>query len=401
MHDPDEPAPGRHGALMVAGGYAFFASLWILYSDMALQSLFGDPSQIVRASVIKGWLFVAVTTVLLYVMTQRLLGRLTGALRREREAEAARRRTHQLLDAIAENSPDAIFAKDTSGRYVLFNPAAARIVGRTPEAMIGLDDRAIFPAAQAQAIIDADRRVMQSAAVEQQEETLDTTQGRRYFLTTKSVLRDADGRVSGVFGISHDITRRRLEEQTLRDSEQRWIMALDSAGHGVWDWDIATDTVYFSPRWKSMLGYAEDDVGNTLEDWSGRVHPDDLPACQAALKRHFRGESEAYVSEHRMRCKDGSYRWILDRGQVQLRDESGKPLRVVGTHTDIAETKATAEALRQSYDELQRFNRAAVGRELRMIELKQQVNALSQALGRPPPFPLDFLEKVVDSADPA
>jgi diguanylate cyclase (GGDEF)-like protein/PAS domain S-box-containing protein len=121
--------------------------------------------------------------------------------------------------------------------------------------------------------------------------------------------------------------------------ESRWRFALEGAGDGLWDWDATTNRVYFSHQWKAMLGYEDHEIGNTLEEWDSRVHPYDQAQCHADLEQHLNGTTPVYRNEHRMRCKDGSYKWILDRGQVIEWSEDGKPLRVIGTHTDISDRK--------------------------------------------------------------
>jgi PAS domain S-box-containing protein len=141
--------------------------------------------------------------------------------------------------------------------------------------------------------------------------------------------------------------RKKRDEHALKESERRWILALDAAGHGVWDWNPVTDRVFFSARWKSMLGNSIDEVSDQLDEWVKRVHPDDLPAAQAALRAHLLGRAPAYRSEHRMRCKDGSWKWILDQGMAVERDASGAALRVIGTHTDISASRANIEELRK------------------------------------------------------
>ncbi len=94
---------------------------------------------------------------------------------------------------------------------------------------------------------------------------------------------DGSGAPLRLTGMVSDITERKRAEEALRESEQRWIMALESAGHGVWDWNAATDKVYFSPAWKAMLGHGEDEIGNELSEWSSRVHRDDIDTCLADL----------------------------------------------------------------------------------------------------------------------
>ncbi len=125
----------------------------------------------------------------------------------------------------------------------------------------------------------------------------------------------------------------------LEESEERWQFALDGSRDGVWDWNPISNKVYFSNNWKEMLGYSENEISNTLEEWDKRVHPDDKRQCYLDLNRHLNGETPFYENEHRLLCKDGSYKWILDRGKVMSWSEENKALRVIGTHTDISERK--------------------------------------------------------------
>ena len=143
-------------------------------------------------------------------------------------------------------------------------------------------------------------------------------------------------------------------ENALEESEFRWKFAIEGTGDGLWDWNIQNNTVYFSKTWKSMLGYSEDDISNNLNEWQRLVHPDDLPETMIAVKKHLDGKTPAYISEHRLLCKNGSYKWILDRGLVVSRDEQGKPLRAIGTHTDVTDRKRMEEIIRQQalYDPL-------------------------------------------------
>lgn len=131
----------------------------------------------------------------------------------------------------------------------------------------------------------------------------------------------------------------------LADNEERWRLALEAAGDGVWDWNAKTGRVMFSPGWKRMLGYAAHEIGDDLDEWKKRVHPDDLTRTLQDVQDHFERRTPIYFNEHRMRCKDGSWKWILDRGMVMERDRDGAPLRVVGTHTDISVRKRLEEKL--------------------------------------------------------
>lgn len=152
-----------------------------------------------------------------------------------------------------------------------------------------------------------------------------------------------NGRFSGVVEFVRDITERKCTEDALKEAEARWKFALEGAGDGVWDWNAQTNRVYFSSQWKKMLGFKEDEIGESLSEWSELLHPEDKERCHIDLQDHLDGKTPYYRNEHRIRCKDGMYKWILDRGKVVERTEDGKPLRVIGTHADITERKTMEE----------------------------------------------------------
>ncbi len=168
--------------------------------------------------------------------------------------------------------------------------------------------------------------------------------------------------------------QRQRAETALHESEERWQFALVGSRDGVWDWNPATDEIFFSIRRKEMLGYADDELPNSLDEWDKRVHPDDKERCYADLERHLNGETPFYENEHRLKCKDGTYKWILDRGMILSRTEEGKPLRFIGTHTDVTERKQAEEALNRSEANLAEAQRVA---HIGSWELKLADNELS------------------------
>ncbi len=125
----------------------------------------------------------------------------------------------------------------------------------------------------------------------------------------------------------------------LKNSEELWKFALEGAGDGVWDWDISNDKAHFSDRYKEMLGFTDEEVDNNVKEWNNRVHPDDAASLEQAVSDYLSGKTEKYIHEHRVICKDRSIKWVLSRGMIVKRDKHGKPLRMIGTHTDITARK--------------------------------------------------------------
>ncbi|UOA07667.1 bifunctional diguanylate cyclase/phosphodiesterase [Methylobacter sp. S3L5C] len=148
-------------------------------------------------------------------------------------------------------------------------------------------------------------------------------------------------------GVVRDITKRKQSENALRESEFRWKFAIEGSGDGVWDWNIQTDEAKYSKRWKEMLGYTEDDILPTNDEWITRIHPDDRLTVAETMQAYLSRKTDVYVVEYRLRCKDNSYKWILGRGMIVSYDADGKPLRMIGTHTDITERKQMEKQVRQ------------------------------------------------------
>ena len=156
----------------------------------------------------------------------------------------------------------------------------------------------------------------------------------------------------------HDLTERHKAEEALRKSEERYALVIRAAEEGIWDWDPISNEVYYSPRYKKMLGYEADEFPHRFEEWSIRVHPDDL---KETVSNHvgpcLSGEKEMFENEFRMRHKDGSWRWILSRGAT-VKDENGKVIRFAGTHNDITERKRMEQDLIEAKEIAEEATRA-------------------------------------------
>ncbi|MBI1816510.1 MAG: PAS domain S-box protein [Deltaproteobacteria bacterium] len=159
-----------------------------------------------------------------------------------------------------------------------------------------------------------------------------------------------NGRATALRGIMVDISRRKETEAALRESQERLQLAVDGSNTGLWDFDVRTGCSHYSPAWKRMLGYREDEITGSLREWNALVHPDDRERLATVFQQHLdtaAAPTVPYEIELRLRHKDGSYRWMLSRAKVLL-DEAGRPYRMLGAHVDITERKHAEQALRES-----------------------------------------------------
>jgi PAS domain S-box-containing protein len=151
--------------------------------------------------------------------------------------------------------------------------------------------------------------------------------------------------------VMRDITERKQSEQRLRESEERLALAMAGGLEGVWDWNLETDAVVYSSRWKQMLGYADDEIEPHLSAWERLVHPDDRSRADAAYEL-ARGTRATYEAEFRLRHKEGHYVHVLSRGFPVRREPGGPVVRIVGTHLDLTEQKRAEAALRENEERL-------------------------------------------------
>ena len=174
--------------------------------------------------------------------------------------------------------------------------------------------------------------------------------------------------------IVRDLTTRRQAEARLRESETRLRLSVSASNIGLWDWDLQSNTVYFSPEWKNQIGYRDDEITGDFGEWQSRIHPDDLESMQHEIQAFIDGKKSGHEVEFRFRHKDGSYRWIYTSADL-LRDADGRPLRMLGCHIDITERKKAEDEilkLNRFYRTLSETNQAIV-RATEVDSLLQEV----------------------------
>lgn len=264
------------------------------------------------------------------------------------KVEADRKRLNELLDATQTIARVGGWERDFVNGSVFWTDGVYRILDLKPGEFTpgGLETTRRFFTPEAQ---EKTRPVLPrdpEATVTHHDLELEmlTSKGRPIWVRFKGSTTWDQGKPVKRTSVLQDITERKAADAALRASEERWKLALESTGDGVWDWHIQTGEEFLSPGLLRMLGYEPDDMASVSSELDQRTHPDDVEPMAQARKDHFEGRTPTYQGERRIRCKDGSWKWVLSRGMVISRDAFGAPLRMIGTYTDISQRKA-AEAL--------------------------------------------------------
>ncbi len=265
------------------------------------------------------------------------------------QAEASLEQERYLLHTLMTHLPDAIYFKDTEGRFVRISRGLAERLGLDdPEQARWKRDRDFFEPEYAELAEQDEQEMMRSGQpmVGKIEHPRWPVGTEAWVLTTKAPLYDRAGKLLGTFGISHDITAQKHAELKLAAVTERFELAVRGSTDGLWDWDVQTNRVYYSPRFKELIGYEDDEMENVFEEWRSKLHPDDMEPTLAAIDAHL-NHREPYDVEYRLWTKTGELRWFRARGQA-LWNESGEATRMAGSITDITDRKEAAEALRAS-----------------------------------------------------
>ena len=247
------------------------------------------------------------------------------------------------FEKAVENMQIGVTITDMANTILYTNPAEAKMHGYSVDELVGVNAGVFSPSQRPRQLVSSDELALMTSW--RRETTNARKDGSVFSVHLMSdVVRNSDGEAIGFVSTCEDITKRKQAEAALRDSEERYALAAAGANDGLWDWDLKTNRVFYSPRWKSMLGYQEGNIGSSPDEWFKRVHPEDRDRVRSEIDTHLRALTPHLESEHRVQHRDGSYRWILCRG-LAVRDDGGKPHRIAGSHADFTARKRAEEQL--------------------------------------------------------
>ena len=268
-----------------------------------------------------------------------------------KEREKRLEQTTARLEALFENSPDMIDIHTTDGTIIDVNQQFCEAFDQPKDELVG------------QKVWDIDQEIEPEELQEMWDrmdvgdrtklETEFQNKGGRRFPVEVHLTRLPVDDGNRFMVISRDITDRKQRMQEIQTLKKRLELAVEGANLGVWDWDMTTDEVQFNGQWAEMLGYTLEELKPDLSAWESRVHPDDIAEVEAALDAHIQQETDYYDTEHRMRTADGEWKWIRDLGKIVERDADGEPIRAVGIHLDIEESKQYQRELEEKTEELE------------------------------------------------
>ncbi len=253
----------------------------------------------------------------------------------------------EFLQGILDTVVDGIITIDQLGLIRDFNPSAAIIFGYQPSEVVGKTITMLMPEPYRSEHNDYIRRYLETgtgSVVGQRREMVGLRKDGTIFPIEIAISELKVGDQRHFTGVVRDITERKESERALRASEERYALAARGANDGLWDWNLENNTIYFSPRFKAMLGYRNDEIGDSPEEWMNRIHRDDVDQFCDDVDAHLSGRTMTFQSEYRIRRKSGEILRMLARG-VAVRNEDGTPYRMAGSQSDITDRKRAEERL--------------------------------------------------------
>ncbi|MEW6494585.1 MAG: GAF domain-containing protein [Cyanobacteriota bacterium] len=263
------------------------------------------------------------------------------------EIKASQEFLNHILDVI----PDPVFVKDEQHRWIAFNQAFCQFIGYSKEQLLGKSDYDLFPPEEAKVFWQKDDLVFSTGVENDNEEHITDSQGNIHILSTKKAVFQDVGGNQFLVGTISDITARQLTEQELKIAKERLDLVTHASQDGFWEWNLLTGEIYYSPRWKEMLGYLECELPNDLISWEKVIFAEDRIAALKPMEDYKGGTASRFQVTQRFHHKNGSTVYMLSRA-IHLKDADGRVIRMIGVHTDITELVNAQEALRYSEERM-------------------------------------------------
>jgi PAS domain S-box-containing protein len=350
---PKPRKPGGQSALLIALAYAACGFLWILLSDRAAELIIDNQRTLGIVQTYKGWFFILGTALALYFFVRRQLSRTHDA------AVTAEKQIEKVM-ALMRALPLAVQGYDEERRVVLWNPASEQLYGFREDEAMGrhLEDLIIPPAMRPFVIEAVQGWIERDEAIPPAELTLLRKNGAPVEVYSSHLMSSQTDGSRIMFCLDINLSELKRAERELKEKERVLRLTLEATNDGIWDYRLDTEEFRCSSRWATMLGRRREDISPKGCQCMLMMHPEDRAGTGAALEKYLAGHGESYSAEFRLPHADGDWRWIYSRGRIVERDGEGRPLRLIGAHTDITELKQTQQRYLEAKEQAENASRA-------------------------------------------
>jgi two-component system, sensor histidine kinase and response regulator len=280
-------------------------------------------------------------------------GRIEGVVLVFRDVtnEYSKREELRRISKAFDAASDAIGISDSNGKHFYQNPAMTDMFGYSTKELYEIGPQILYSDSDvADTVFE---KILSGYSWSGEVEMLHKNGRRLFVLLSADSVKDEDGNVVAVMGVHTDITEKKQIEQDIIKSREQYMLAANGSNDGIWDWDLKTNELFISPKWKQMIGYEDHELPNDFSTFENHLHPEDKPFVMGFIRKYLKGEIAVYNIEFRFKHKDGTWRWILARGEA-LRDKHGVPYRMAGSHTNITERKNAENILLETNKKLKK-----------------------------------------------
>lgn len=264
----------------------------------------------------------------------------------EVKALAALRQSEERFRSLVTAMSQVVWIAEPNGEIAADSPSWRAFTGQSQDEWRGLGALKVIHPDDRERVAQSWAAATRSGVIYESEHRIRRSDGEYRWSAVRAVpILNSDGSVREWVGTNIDIEDKKKAEEELRIANNRLKLAVEGAGEGVWEWDITKNRIFYSPVYGEIVGYSPAELGDDPNHWFSLVHPDDLPVSHAAMDEHLEGKTSSYSSEYRVRCKDGSWKWVHSRGVLVEKSSTGEPLRVAGMIKDITARKESEERI--------------------------------------------------------